>query len=45
MKLISFFKNIWQRATDRIAFLDYKIKQRRQLKKQKSDDPNIYPLW
>jgi hypothetical protein len=29
----------------RVDFLDYRIKQRRQLKKQKAEDPNIYPMW
>jgi hypothetical protein len=45
MRLICFFQYIWRRVYDRIAFLDYKLKQRRHLKKQKEDDPNIYPMW
>jgi len=39
------FQSIWRRMRDRILLLDFKIKQRRNLKKQKADDPNIYPLW
>jgi uncharacterized protein YjiS (DUF1127 family) len=45
MRLIRFFQNLLQKMQSRVAFLDYKIKQRRQLKKQKADDPNIYPMW
>jgi hypothetical protein len=45
MRLIGFLQHIWRRVYDRVAFLDYKLKQRRHLKKQKEDDPNIYPMW
>jgi hypothetical protein len=45
MRLIGFLQYIWRRVYDRVAFLDYKLKQRRHLKKQKEDDPNIYPMW
>jgi hypothetical protein len=45
MRLIHLFQSIWQRLRGRILLIDFKIKQRRSLKKQKADDPNIYPLW
>jgi hypothetical protein len=45
MGLTRFFRNTWQRVRDRFAFLNYKIKQRRALKKNKANDPNIYPSW
>jgi len=45
MKLVHLFQEIWRRLRDRILLIDFKIKQRRHLKKQKADDPNIYPLW
>jgi len=45
MKLARLFQSFWQRIRNRISWIDFKIKQRRHLKKQKADDPNIYPLW
>jgi hypothetical protein len=45
MKLTHLFQSIWRRVRGRILLIDFKIKQRRNLKKQKADDPNIYPLW
>jgi hypothetical protein len=45
MRLIRFFQNLLQKVRYRVDFLDYRIKQRRQLKKQKAEDPNIYPMW
>jgi hypothetical protein len=45
MKLVRLFQNVWKRMRDRILLIDFKIKQRRHLKKQKADDPNIYPLF
>jgi len=49
MKGIRRLSDLFQRAVRPIravvSFLDYKVKQRRQLKRQKADDPNIYPLW
>jgi hypothetical protein len=44
MRLMRNFLNLSKRMGDRISFLDYKIKQRRALKRQKAKDPNIYPL-
>jgi hypothetical protein len=45
MKLVRLFQGLWQRMRNRISLIDFKIKQRRHLKKQKADDPNTYPLW
>jgi hypothetical protein len=44
MNPIRLLRYLWGRVSGRIAFLDYKIKQRRALRKQKKADPNIYPL-
>jgi len=40
-----FLRRIIDRIRGLAALWAYKRAQRRQLKKQKSDDPNIYPLW
>gem|GEM_PF-5404852 len=45
MKLLRFFNNSVKQIYDWFSLWDYKIKQRRHLKKQKTDDSNIYPLW
>jgi len=45
MRLIQLARGVWRRVRERISFIDFKLRQRRHLKKQKADDPNIYPLW
>jgi hypothetical protein len=35
---------IWKGLRQRVAFHHYKFKQRRELKKQKANDKNVYPL-
>jgi hypothetical protein len=44
MNPIRLFLAAWRRLSGWFLFLHYKIKQRRSLKKQKNEDPNIYPM-
>jgi len=45
MRLARLFRSYWQRIRGWILLVDFKLRQRRHLKKQKAADPNIYPLW
>jgi hypothetical protein len=45
MKPGSLLLGLWKRISGRVAMIDYRIRQRRAQKRQKSRDPNIYPLW
>ena len=44
MNPIRILRYLWGLVSGRLAWLDYKIKQHRAARKQKSEDPNIYPL-
>jgi len=44
-RLCSFFQHVVHQIRAAVSLFDYKVKRRRQLKRQKADDPNIYPLW
>jgi hypothetical protein len=45
MTTIYFFSSLWKRLSNRGALFVFKIKQRKELKRQKAEDPNIYPMW
>lgn len=44
MNPVRFFSNVRRKISGWLLFFDYKIKQRRSLRKQKAEDPNIYPM-
>jgi hypothetical protein len=44
MNPIRLLRYLWGLLRERVAFVDYKLKQRRAARKQKAKDPNIYPL-
>jgi len=45
MSPFHFLFRLWKRLSDRVAFYHYKVKQRREFKKQKAGDKNVYPLF
>jgi len=45
MRPFHFLIKLWKRLSDRMAFYHYKFKQRREFKKLKNDDKNVYPLF